>query len=422
MRINESIIEKIIDIIYQTLSSPEFYMQSTAIISCFIAAFIIYQIVSRVLLSKIKKDKESNFAKICSPYLSSLLAPLLVTISLAIGMAIYSKFSKEAILFSTTIELTGLFLLLSFLRVFSGSNFIAIVAAAILIPALILDVFGLLDITIKYLDYYAIVIGSIRISIYVALKAFFILAIVLWLANLTSKKTKFYIENSNNIKLSNKIILGKLVDLIIYFAITVIALKLFGFDMTTLTVIGGAIGVGIGFGLQKIASNFISGIILLFEKSVKIGDFIELNNGAVSGYVKYFGARYGLIETLDGKEIMIPNEDFITNQVTNLTHNNNRIRIEVNFGVAYGSDLKMVQNLAMMAASQYERCLQFPEIECHLVSFADFDIKFTLFFWVNDLTKGRMNAKSEVLMNIWSKLKEHNIEIPLPQREIRIIS
>jgi small-conductance mechanosensitive channel len=421
MKINEPGIENFFDIVYKTITSPSFYLQSLAIIACFISSFIVYEIALHVLSSKVKLNKESSLAKISNSYLSSLLAPLVITIFLSIGSAIYLQFFKEAILFSTTIELTTLFLLLRFIRVFSGNNFIANIVGIILIPALILDVFGLLTATIKYLDYYAIDIGSVRISIYLALKAFIILLIVFWLANLISKKSKHYIEISKEIKSSNKAIIAKFTDVIIYFIVLIVTLKLFGFDMTTLTVVSGAIGVGIGFGLQKIASNFISGIILLFEKSVKLGDLVELDNGAINGYIKYFGARYGLIETLDGKEIMIPNEDFIINRVTNLTYNNNRIRIEVNFGVAYNSDLKLVQELAIAAATENERCLQYPEIECHLVAFADFDVKFTLYFWVNDVTKGRMNAKSEVLMNIWTKFKEHNIEIPLPQREVKMI-
>ena len=421
MKINESGIEKILNVIHKTLSSPGFYLQSLAIICCFILSFIVYEIVSRTLSYHAKTNKESSLAKITNSYLSSILAPLIITILLSIGSAIYLQFFKEAILFSTTIELITLFLLLRFLRVFSGSNFITNIVGTILMPALILDVFGLLNATIKYLDYYAITFGHVRISIYIALKAFIILIIALWLANLISKKSKYYIEISKEIKSSNKAIITKFTDIIIYFIVLIITLRSFGFDMTTLTVIGGAIGVGVGFGLQKIASNFISGIILLFEKSVKIGDLVELDNGAISGYIKYFGARYGLIETFDGKEIMVPNEDFIVSRVTNLTHNNNRIRVEVNFGVAYNSDLKLVRELALLAATECERCLQYPEIECNLVSFADFDIKFTLYFWVNDVTKGRMNAKSEVLMNIWTKFKEHNIDIPLPQREIKII-
>ena len=201
MKINESGVKNFFDIAYETLISPSFYMQSLAIIGCFILSLIVYETALHILSSKTKLSKQSNLVKISNCYLPSILAPLLITIFLSIGCAIYLQFFKEAILFSTTIELTTLFLLLRFLRVFSGSNFIANIVGTILIPSLILDVFGLLNATIKYLDYYAITIGSFRISIYIALKAFMILMIVFWLANLISKKSKYYIEITREIKL-----------------------------------------------------------------------------------------------------------------------------------------------------------------------------------------------------------------------------
>lgn len=191
--------------------------------------------------------------------------------------------------------------------------------------------------------------------------------------------------------------------------------------MTTLAVIGGAVGVGIGFGLQKIASNFISGIILLFEKSVEIGDIVELDGGNIYGEIKHFGGRYTLVESSDGKEIMIPNEDFIISKVTNWTYSNSRARIEINLGVAYGSDLELVQKIMISCAKENSHCLAYPEIECFVTQFGEFDIKFTLYFWISDIVRGRMLPRSEVLMSIWKKFRENGIEIPLPQREVKMI-
>jgi small-conductance mechanosensitive channel len=422
MKNDTAIAEKIMDLIYKSLISPNFYSQSIAVVASLILSILTYKIILRFVISRINKDSSlnDNLVKLTNSYLVPLLLPLIMTFFLVIGLSIFSQFFKEAILFSATLQLMILFLFLRFLRISSNNSFIANSLGLFLMPALVLDILGLLDTIIKYLDHYAIEIGEIRVSIYLVIKAFIILLIVFWASNLISKKTKTFIKNNQKIKLSTKIIINKFIDLLLYFIFFVVALRLFGFDMTTITVIGGAVGVGIGFGLQKIASNFISGIILLFEKSIEVGDLIEMDNGSISGYLKSFSARYGLIETMDGKEIMIPNEDFITSKVTNLTHSHNRIRIEINLGVAYGSDLKLVRELMIEAAKEYERCLHYPETECHPVNFADFDIRFTLFFWVNDVTAGRMNARGTVLMSIWKKFKQHNIEIPLPQREIKI--
>lgn len=211
-----------------------------------------------------------------------------------------------------------------------------------------------------------------------------------------------------------------MVDLAVYTIIIIVLLKTFGVDLTTLAVIGGAIGVGIGFGLQKIASNFISGIVLLFEKSVEIGDVVELDNGSIFGTVKHFGGRYTLIEEIDGREIMVPNEELIINKVTNWTYSNNRARVRLDFGVAHGSDLRLVKELAMAAAKEHPRCLDYPEIECYVREFGEYDMKFSLFFWISDITEGRHAPKSEVIMSICDKFKENSVKIPYPQREIMI--
>ena len=192
--------------------------------------------------------------------------------------------------------------------------------------------------------------------------------------------------------------------------------------MTAFTVIGGAVGVGIGFGLQKIASNFISGIILLFEKAIEVGDWIEIENGNIFGIVRHFAGRYTIVEGFDGREIIIPNEDLIVNKVINWTYSNNRARIEINIGVAYNSDLNKVRQIMIDVANSNARCLRYPEVECNLTNFGDFDIKFLLTFWINDIVEGRQSAKSQVMLEIWQKFKENDIEIPLPQREIKVIS
>lgn len=405
-----------------TVASSNFYWQSLALICCFILSYFFYQIAKKILLPKlisfsIKKNIE--LSRIVTRYFTPLLYPLFSIILLSTAMSIYDQFFNDVTLFSTTIKLMTLFLFLRFLRISSNSTLVANAAGVFLMPALILDIFGILEPTIIYLDQYALKIGTIRISVYLMIKAFIVLLLLFWLSNMILRKSKSYIENSKTIKPSTKSIISKFIDIIVYSFVIVALLKILGVDMTTFAVLGGAIGVGIGFGLQKIASNFISGIILLFEKSVEIGDIVELDGGNIYGIIKYFGGRYTLVEGSDGKEIMIPNEDFITGKVTNWTYSNNRARIEINIGVAYESDLQKVQDLMMSCAAEHPRCLKYPEIECFVTNFGEYDIKFSLFFWVSDIVQGRAGAKSDVMMSIWQKLKENNIRIPVPQREIK---
>ncbi len=415
--------DKIFETVEKTLASPSLYWQSLSLIVCFIISYFTYKLSRKFIFPKIisttlKRNVELN--RMVTRYVLPLLYLIFAAIFLSIGLSIYSEFFNETIIFSTTLRLITLLLFLRFLRISSNNNFLTNAAGLILVPALMLDIFGIFDETMIYLDTIAFKIGNVRLSVYILIKAFIVLLLVFWLSGLVSRKSKAYIDSSKSIKSSTKGIISKVIDILIYAIVAIIILKTFGVDMTTLAVIGGAIGVGIGFGLQKIASNFISGIILLLEKSVEIGDIVELDNGNIYGTVKHFGGRYTLLEAVDGKEIMIPNEEFIINKVTNWTYSNNRARVEIKVSVAHGSDLEKARELMMESARENPRCLNYPEIECFVTDFGEYDIKLVLFFWISDIVEGRMKPRSEVLINIWKKLAENNIQIPLPQREVTL--
>lgn len=417
----EQQVDKLFSAVEKTVANSAFYWQSLSLIFCFVLSYFIYRITRKILLPKlvafsIKKNIE--LGRLITRYLTPLLYPIFAILFLSIFLSIYAQFFRDVLLFTTTIKLMTLFLFLRFLRISSNNNFVANAAGVFLIPALVLDIFGILDTTVSYLDQYALKVGTIRISVYLVIKAFIVLLILFWLANLILKKSQSYIESSKTLNQSTKGIITKFIDIIVYSFVVISVLKIFGVDMTTFAVLGGAIGVGIGFGLQKIASNFISGIILLFEKSVELGDVVELDGGNIYGIVRHFGGRYTLIEAYDGKEIMIPNEDFIVGKVTNWTYSNNRARIEINVGVAYDSDLKKVKEIMMECATSHPRCLNYPEVECFVTQFGEYDVKFVLYFWISDIVQGRAGAKSDVMIKIWDKLKENNIRIPVPQREI----
>jgi small-conductance mechanosensitive channel len=251
------------------------------------------------------------------------------------------------------------------------------------------------------------------------LKAIFIITILFWIASLLADISEKKIKNISKISSSNRTLIAKALQIFIYFITTLIALDFLGIDLTALAVLGGAVGIGIGFGLQKITSNFISGLILLIEKSIEEGDLIELDDATV-GFVKHTSARYTLVETFEGRELMIPNEDFITNRVTNWTFSNTKGRIDLDVGVSYGSDLDKVSEILLAAANEHPRCSTNNAAECFLVGFGDSSVNFTLYFWVDDIIEGRKRPRSDVLFSIWRKLKDNNIEIPFPQRDLHI--
>ena len=416
-------IDKFLDTVIKTLTSSSLYWQSFSLILCFIFSYFFYSIIRHNLIQKILNlsSHSREFNNIFKKYFLPLLLPILSLFFLILTYFIYQQFFKETILISTTIKLIALFFFLRMIRISSNSTFITNATGFFLVPALILHIFGALDPTISYLDELYFKIGKIKISVYIIIKAFIVLLLVFWLSSLISRKSKSYVDNSKNIKSSTKGIISKFIDILVYSIVALIILKTFGVDLTTIAVIGGAVGVGIGFGLQKIASNFISGIILLFEKSVEVGDIVELDNGSIYGTVRHFGGRYTLVEATDGKEIMIPNEEFIINKVTNWTYSNNRARIEIQIGVGYQSDLNKTKEIMLSSAKSHKKCIAYPEPECFVTSFNEYDITMTLYFWISDIVDGRMGAKSDVMINIFNNFKENNIEIPFPQRELKII-
>jgi len=262
-------------------------------------------------------------------------------------------------------------------------------------------------------------IGTTRFSVYLLIKATVIVVLVFWITGILSEFGENRIKKIRGIKASNKALIVKAFQILIYFIAFIIGLDVLGIDLTTLAIFSGAIGIGIGFGLQKITSNFISGLILLFEKSVENDDLVELTDGTY-GYIRHTSARYTLIETFEGKEIMIPNEDFITNRVTNWTYTNSKSRVAINIGVSYESDIEKAMELILEAAKEHPRCVDEPSPSCYLEEFADSSVNFILFFWLADVTQGRFEPRSDVLRSIWKKFKENNIVIPYPQRDLHI--
>ena len=268
---------------------------------------------------------------------------------------------------------------------------------------------------------YEIPIGKYTTSPYQIITNLAIVLFIFWVTAILTEVVDKRISGFKKIKTSNRAIIIKMLHLVIYFIAFIVGLYLLGINLTTLAVFSGALGIGLGFGLQKISSNFISGLILLFEKSILQEDLIEMEDGTF-GFVRKARARFTLVETHDGKEIMIPNEDFITSRVVNWTHSNKRGRIELAVGVGYGSDIEQVKELILEAARSHPRCLKKEphEPKCHLRGFGDNSVDFILHFWVGDITVGRWEPDSEVLFAIWHQFKKHGIEIPFPQRDLHI--
>ncbi|GHA47427.1 mechanosensitive ion channel protein [Amylibacter ulvae] len=281
-----------------------------------------------------------------------------------------------------------------------------------------LQILNLWDKTANLLETIAIDTGGIRISVMMVLTAIITLGVLFALANVLNRSGARQIHNAQDMSPSIKALLTKALQLLLYGGALLFSLRAVGFDLGSLALLSGAIGLGIGFGLQKIVSNLISGIIILLDKSIKPGDVISLDG--TFGWITQLGARYASITTRDGREYLVPNEDFITNQVINWTHSSDFVRLDIHFGVSYDSDPHFVKKIASEAPLSVNRVVSSPAPVCHIINFGDSSIDFKLRFWIKDPTSGLTNIRGNVYLALWDTLKEHDIEIPYPRRDVHM--
>ena len=282
------------------------------------------------------------------------------------------------------------------------------------------SILGISDEVWSILDSISLNFGDTRLSLYLVLKAVLTLAIMLVVATWLSRNVQQKLEQNEDLSPSLRVLTGKLLYVILFAIAIFIALQSVGFDLTSLTVLSGAIGLGLGFGLQKVVSNLVSGVIVLLDKSIKPGDVISL--GETFGWVSELNARFVAVITRDGKEFLIPNEDLITNQVVNWTHSSDLVRLEIPFGVSYASDPHEVRKFAREAASTVGRVVSAPQPICHICGFGDSSIDFLLRFWIKDPSGGLTNVRGDVYLALWDVLKREDIEIPFPRRDVTVLS
>lgn len=260
-------------------------------------------------------------------------------------------------------------------------------------------------------------IPVLEISLWQVVTALIAVGILLWVALKLGNILDSRIQKTDDLTPSLRVLLGKITRISLMVFAVFIGMQLLNINLTALTVLSGAVGVGIGFGLQKVVSNFISGIIILLDQSIKPGDTITLDN--TFGWIRELRARFVSVVTRDGREYLIPNEDFITTQVVNWSFSDKYVRLDVPFGVSYESDPHEVIRLATEAAAEVERVdAKYKPPVCWMTEFGDSSINFLLRFWIDDPQRGMTNIRGTVLLALWDAFKEHGINIPFPHREV----
>ena len=414
---------KFVDTAINWAVSPQFYAQGAVIVvSIVLAALLSLSLKKHVpLLHAEPKDGALFILRKAIFSMRKLLFAAFCVIFLAIATNISLSMVGQDWLVKIAQGLSVILLLYSAITRFITNKFINGIFRWIGIPIAILHVFGWLDDTTLFLDGIAFEVGNVRLSVFAIIKTLVFGSILFWLGRISNTFGQNAIRNHQTLDIRSKELFAKLFEIILYIAVGLLLLQIMGLDLTALTVFGGALGVGLGFGLQQIASNFISGIIILLDRSLAVGDFIELENGK-SGFLRELNMRSSTLETFDGKIIVVPNEQFITTTFTNWTHQDSRQRYEFEFSVSYDTDIPKIPKIIIAAISKHPQVLQEPELpDCEIRDFADSGIVFGVEYWIDGVDDGKNRVDADLKMIIWKTLAEQQIKMPYPQREVRIV-
>lgn len=400
----------------KNLFTLENFFQVLAILIVFLIATQISNGLIKLYKYRVSQEKRNRIKYILSVKLKNLVFFLFFSILLSLLSvgAVFFEVKSNLLLASSKIVLA--WFIVRVVTSFIQSRYLSRVLAVSIWTVVTLSLFNILNRVTKVLASYSVYLGEVKISLLDVFEFIIIFSILYWVATVILRFADRAINSSRDLSSRQKVLYYKLFKFSVLFLAVLIGLQLAGIDLTTLAIFGGGIGIGIGFGLQKIFSNLISGLILLFDRSIKPGDLIALENtyGIVSG----LEARYVAIITRDGKKHLIPNEKLITDKVENWSYRDNLLQLRIPVGVSYDSDLHFVKQILEGVALGNDRVLKKPEPFVFLNDFGNSSVNFELYVWIDDPMNGLLNLKSDILMSVWDKFKEHNIVIPYPHRQL----
>ncbi|WP_298259740.1 mechanosensitive ion channel domain-containing protein [uncultured Litoreibacter sp.] len=404
------------------LTSPAAWSQFALLVVAYVLAIYVSRRLTRTL-SGVLTPEEGAAGLVATTrrfvlQFLPLLMPLLAYAFTAVGeQVVRSLFDSGAVIaFGKRIFL---FLAARILvKQIVTDSFLKLLGKFILIPIAALYALGLLDTATVALTEFRINIGNISFSIMSLVRGVIAGSLLFWLGRWSNDQSASMIGKQEELRPATRQLAVKAVEIVIFGAAFLLLMNIMGINLASLAVLGGAIGVGLGFGLQKIASNFISGVILLLEGQATVGDFVELDGGEAGTIVK-MTARAIILETYDGRWIVVPNEDFIVTRVVNYSDQGSANRYEAAFSVSYNTDINTVPAIVEAAVQSHPDVLLKPyPADCELRGFGDSGIDFSVEFWVNGIDDGRHKYTSDVLFRIWNALKDNDIEIPYPHRVI----
>lgn len=415
-------------VILNWATSPAFYIECALVICATFTAFTISAFIKKKAPSLRTPPEDGALLRLRANAHKSkgLLFPLLNVLALHVAVLLSGELVNQNWLSLIAESLAVIFVIYTFVSLFVNDYVIRTLIKWIIIPLAILEIFGLLHSLTTYLDTLDIEIGNIRISAYGFFRVMIFGFFLFWLGRISNNTGQRIIRSQTNLAIGTREVFAKLFEVFLFILIFVLLLQVMGINLTALAVFGGALGVGLGFGLQSIASNFISGIIILLDRSITLGDYVETEDG-LTGTVREINLRSTVLETFDGRDIVVPNEKFITGNVTNWTHKDTKQRYPLNFQVAYKTDLDLLFPLVRDICCQHPKVLHGPDYpqeiqpDAEIQSFDDSGITILVEFWMESIDDGTNHVGADLLYGIWKALRENEIEIPYPQREVRIL-
>ena len=404
-------------------TDPSIQIQGGILLGLVLSVLLLTKLTKPPLKTLVENSNEEDWTAKALKHLERMIAPIYLILGSLLSFFVIERLelAKEN-LFHPIASLATAWatyrLVSGFIKSKAWLRLVAVMAFGMAVLHSFGHLAGPLQTSIGILEGLDFGVGGRRISVLGILNGLVILLFLLWMSSIIGSTGEKKIRKLHNLPPSLQVLLAKILRVLLVFLSFMVALSTIGLDFSSFAILGGAIGVGIGFGLQKVVSNLVSGLILLLDRSIKPGDVIEIDG--TYGWINSLRARYASVITRDGKEHLIPNEDLIANKVINWSFSDRNVRVRVPLGISYDSDPHEAIRLCMDAVHSVGRALQDPEARCLVTGFGDNSIDLELRFWIDDPSNGVGNVRSAVMLAIWDKFKENGISIPYPQRDIYI--
>ena len=406
-------------VFHQGIFTPEVGKQALIVMGAMGLAYILTWIINRASLPRLRQHwgEDSLWFSLADKGAGYIL-PLLTAIALEVAVLAFCEEFPNCHVLVISAKLAWAWLLVRLFTSFVVQRTLSRTLILVIYFLLALEIFGLLNPLTLFLDRFGIQLDNYRLSLLSIFKGGILATFLLMFINFLCNFLETNLPKSSKLSPRQQILLLKSTKLLLYTLAIVVALDSVGLDFYLVSVFSGALGLGVGFGLQRVVSNLVSGFVILMDKSIRPGDVIETDG--LYGWIESLHGRFVSMITRDGKSHLIPNEQLVTNKVINWSFSNPNVRIKIPVGISYGSDIHLAMELMLAAAAQHPRVLKYPQAVTRLMGFGDSAINLELRIWINDPQNGITDVTSDIQIAIWDDFRAHDISFPFPQRDVHL--